>query len=74
MDLMILLLTCFFFVHIFFLIKTRQSSFYWFSKILLVLEAVQIGGLRSLPIWYDTWKKMYSIEANVLKKQISEAK
>jgi hypothetical protein len=55
-------------------LKTTQSSFYWFSKFLLALEAVQIGGLRSLPIWYATWKKMYSIEANALKKQISEAR
>lgn len=74
MNIIILLLTCFTFIHVFLLLKTNQSSFYWFSKLLLALEAVQIGGLRSLPIWYATWKKMYSIEANALKKQISEAK
>lgn len=74
MNIIILLLTCFTFIHVFLLLKTTQSSFYWFSKLLLALEAIQIGGLRSLPIWYTTWKKMYSIEANALKKQISEAR
>jgi len=41
---------------------------------LLILEAIQIGGLRSIPIWYNTWKRMYILEAGALKKQISEAK
>jgi len=74
MEWFVLFFTLFSFVHVFALLKTSHSAFYWLSKMLLILEAIQIGGLRSIPIWYNTWKRMYILEAGALKKQISEAK
>lgn len=71
MDIAILLFVMFLFVQVFSILKTTRSAFYWMSKMCLVLEAILMGGINSIPIWWKTWKKMYNVETYALKKDLS---
>jgi len=51
---------CFAVVHGIMVVRTGYSSFYWASRVLFNLEALQNGMVRSLPI--KRWKIMMNKE------------
>ena len=61
------LFVCFLVVHGIFVIRTGYSSFYWLSRFMFHLEAMQNGMFRSLPHWFDWWRYMAHEERKEMK-------
>jgi hypothetical protein len=57
-------------VHLLFVFVTGYSTFFWLSKLMLVLEAFQKGIFNSIPFWIETSKKKYKEEIKELKGTI----
>jgi len=53
-----------------FFFVTGYSTFFWLSKLMLVLEAFQKGIFNSIPFWIETSKKKYKEEIKELKGTI----
>jgi hypothetical protein len=45
-------------IHFLFVVKTGYSSFYWASRLMFHLEALQNGMFRSIPHWFEWWRYM----------------